>query len=78
MNATIDARFAGGYLEVYVGELIDEPIVQVVAPGYELALFAHEARALADALNQMADKVEPPRILRRSSDIDEQLRERDV
>lgn len=54
MSSTlIDARLAGGHLDVHTAALpYDEtmPVVAVSGPGFDLVLFPHEATALADAL----------------------------
>lgn len=53
MSAVIDARLAGGPLEVTTEPLAHAPhrtAVRVDGPGFAVVLFAHEARALADAL----------------------------
>ncbi len=57
MSAVVDARFAGGPLEVTTEPLAHAPettAVRVDGPGFALVLFAHEARALADTLTAAA------------------------
>lgn len=56
-SSVVDARFAGGSIEVYHGEVIDQPVVQVVIPGCDLVLFPDEARNLASALIAFAQEV---------------------
>jgi hypothetical protein len=74
----VEARFAGGDLEVSEGHLTWEPDKQLVvldAPGgYAIPLFPHEARALADALRAAADTAETKeKRLRRPRTVDDQL-----
>ena len=58
MTALLDARFAGGPLEVSADHFKHAPetaAVRIDGPGFSLALFPHEARALAAALIVEAD-----------------------
>lgn len=57
----VDARFAGGAINVqqdadYIGE--GRTVVTLALPGRTVALFPHEARALAAALTAHAEAVE--------------------
>lgn len=49
---TVDARFAGGHIVVapLPGDDVRPDLVEVSLPGLTVALFRHEARALAHAL----------------------------
>ncbi|WP_456286237.1 hypothetical protein M1D46_00470 [Microbacterium sp. JZ70] len=54
----VDARFAGGVIQVeqdaeYIGD--GRTVVTLAFPGHTVALFPHEARALAAALTAHAD-----------------------
>lgn len=54
----VDARFAGGTVFVgpdheYIGD--GRAVVRLALPGRTVPLFPHEARALAQALNETAD-----------------------
>ena len=56
----VDARFAGGAIQVeqddeYVGD--GSAVVRLALPGHAIALFPHEARALAAALTAQAEAV---------------------
>lgn len=62
MSAVVDARFAGGPLDVSTAPLDHAPettAVRVDGPGVALVLFAHEAHALAEALMTAADEAAP-------------------
>lgn len=57
----VDARFAGGAIQVqqdadYLGD--GRAVVTLALPGHTVALFPHEARALAAALTAHAEAVE--------------------
>ncbi len=76
----VDARFAGG--EILVDEessvLDGTRMVTIDAPGWDVVLFPHEARALAAALIDAAAKAESrAERLRRRPDVDDRLRELD-
>lgn len=63
----VDARFAGGSVTVeadndYAGD--DAPCVRVELPGHTVWLFAHEAKAMALALNREAEWAKFGRLLR--------------
>lgn len=54
----VDARFAGGHIAVTAVQLAHSPehhVVSAVFPGFEVVLFAHEARELAAALLEHAE-----------------------
>lgn len=78
----IEARFAGGSITVDHGHLTDapdEPVVILDVPGAgDTPLFLHEARNLAQAIIDAAFAATQEKPLRRSADVDEQFRERDV
>lgn len=60
----VDARFAGGPIEVATAPLAHAPemtAVRVDGPGFAVVLFAHEARALAAALLEAAADAAPLR-----------------
>lgn len=75
----VEARFAGG--PIVIDEAVDtldqtRRLVKIDAPGFDTALFPHEARALAKALQDAAASAETRTTrLRRSRDIDDELRE---
>ncbi|MFT3797181.1 hypothetical protein [Microbacterium sp.] len=75
----VDARFAGGALIVTATTLPhDDSIesVRLTGPGFDLALFPHEAAALAAALGRATrTAARRARQLRRPVDVDAQLRE---
>lgn len=66
MSVFVDARFAGGTIEVATGSFLDdERIVILELPGMNaVPLFPHEARALADALNAEAATTETRQVRR--------------
>ena len=51
---TVDSRFGGGPLAVAPVTRSATTLVAIVGPGFSLEMFAHEARALADALAKTA------------------------
>lgn len=73
----VDARFSGGHLTVDQGHAtydLTQKLVTVAAPGWDTALFPHEARALAAALTEAADNAEKRATrLKRRRDVDDQL-----
>ncbi|PZU48444.1 MAG: hypothetical protein DI566_04210 [Microbacterium sp.] len=77
----VDARFAGGSITVDdQSSVLDDGtrMVTIDAPGWDAALFPHEARALAAALIEAAAKAESrAERLRRRPDVDDHLRELD-
>ncbi|WP_454137245.1 hypothetical protein [Microbacterium paulum] len=77
----MEARFAGGPITVGEGHAtydVATKLVTVDGPGWETALFPHEARALAAALTTVADDVEKRADrLRRRPEVDDHLRELD-
>jgi len=77
----VDARFAGGPILVDQGHAtydVATKLVTIDAPGWDTALFPHEARALAAALTEAARKAEKLTArLRRRPDVDDHLRELD-
>ena len=76
MSAVVDARFAGGHLEVTTEQpdWIEHQLVAVDGPGFHLQLFAHEARALASSLIAAARDADHPKRVRRPHDVDDHLR----
>lgn len=83
-RSVIDARFAGGAITVAPApelvtdqpdERVSIPTVRVTIPGLDLALFPHEADALAAALTAAANASRAIRdaILRRSAAVDDVL-----
>lgn len=80
LSAVIEARFAGGAITVETTEA-DEyrpALIEVNLPGLTVALFAHEARALAAALLEAATEAETPTArLKRPHEVDDHLRELD-
>ncbi|MGF6824005.1 hypothetical protein M2317_002930 [Microbacterium sp. ZKA21] len=70
----LDARFAGGSIEVDTTEFLDQTAVHLSVPGAEFPMWPDEARALAAALVTIADAADRPRTLRRSAEVDETLR----
>ncbi|WP_315551277.1 hypothetical protein [Microbacterium aurum] len=79
----VDARFAGGAIRVDDDDtsgVTPDGIVLVTidAPGWDVAMFPHEARAFAAALLDAAGTAERRTTrLRRSPDVDDHLRELD-
>ncbi len=57
MTTLIDARFAGGPIQVDTERSVfdDRQLVRVALPGCSVNLFPHEARALAAALTHAAE-----------------------
>ena len=77
----VDARFAGGSITVDdQSSVLDDGtrMVTIDAPGWDLVLFAHEARAFSAALDAAADEAEKMTTrLRRRPEVDDHLRELD-
>lgn len=73
----VDARFAGGPIRVDRGHTsydVATELVIVSAPGFDIALFPHEARAFAQALLDAATDAEKRTVrLRRPRAVDEHL-----
>lgn len=78
---TVDARFAGGPILVDEGHATYDAATKLVtidAPGWDTALFPHEARALAAALLDAAGSAERRTTrLHRRNEVDDRLRELD-
>ena len=77
----VDARFAGGPILIDQGHATYDAatkLVTVMAPGFDTALFPHEARALATALLEAATEAEASAArLKRPHEVDDHLRELD-
>ncbi|QYF98107.1 hypothetical protein [Microbacterium sp. PAMC21962] len=77
----VNARFAGGPITIDQGHATYDAATKLVtidAPGWETALFPHEARALAAALVDAAVKAEKLTArIRRRPEVDDHLRELD-
>ncbi|WP_288121545.1 hypothetical protein [Microbacterium sp. 69-7] len=69
----LDARFAGGSLQVDVADFAGVGGVTLEMPGNTAGMFPDEARALAAALVVAAGAAERPRILRRAPHVDDEL-----
>ncbi|GEB94396.1 hypothetical protein [Microbacterium lacticum] len=73
----VDARFAGGPILIDQGHATYDAatkLVTVMAPGFDIALFPHEARAFAQALLDAATDAEKRTVrLRRPRAVDEHL-----
>lgn len=81
--AVVDARFAGGPIFIDRDDTSavtpdGTVLVTIDAPGWDVAMFPHEARAFAAALLDAARTAERRTTrLRRSPDVDDHLRELD-
>lgn len=78
--SVVEARFAGGPIEVTTEPLSHAPDVQAVRvdfPGCRVDLFAQEAEQLARALTEAVADITAPRVLRRHHDRAERLMEID-
>lgn len=77
--SVVEARFAGGHIEVEATTAAWDDtttVVNVTGPGYTLDMFPHEARDLAKALQEAADAAETTtRELRRPATVDQHLQE---
>lgn len=67
----LDARFAGGALQVDVADFAGVGGVTLTMPGNEAGMFPDEARALAAALVVAADSAESSRTVRRRRSVDD-------
>lgn len=59
----VDARFAGGAIEVEPSQLPwapEQQVIRISGPGFEFPLLPHEATALAYELNAAAAKKNAP------------------